>query len=866
MNINISQKKFLRLLPYICICTFLFISIGISSAATITISQDANCDIRCDGSADQVQINQALAYAQGNSSTTIYLKGPYTYTITDPLKIYSNTKLTGDSTATLTVVNSPGWASGTPMIDQATYPISNLEVYGFNVNCNGNNFGQAMGGGYDNVFWLRTATNVSVHNMHMYNSVGDGLRITGSSNILFYNNAVEMMGHDAFFATRCNGVECYNNVILARDNAGLRLWNTRNVAFHDNYIYADYRNKTYCGPGIQIEKSTSTPMDNIEVYNNTIANVFGPGIWIIAYEDAATTMNQDSLHIYHNIIYNSGMHTKTLWGGGIVGCGWTNVDIDNNVIDSVLGHGIYIYPGFTGITPTSSGYVWTIHNNLITNTKVRPNTNGPTSGYGISNTFYDTHIHTVNSNNNVMYNNVAGDYFHVTSSTDVHADPKYTNQAGRDYTLLSSSPALGKVEVVGYQGNIATATDIWNNTYTSPDYVPSIGETYIMGFIGMIYDTDTSHPVSGAVVTIWNESWSSTTVTDSSGQYSFTGTPGNGVYAVRVTATDYQTTPDPMPISLVTSDLTVFNIALTKTPTYFTPHYVTLTVTDIFGNLYNNVSVKVYDANDYTTPEFSGYTDKSGSITFILNETAKYRIDLLDESQNINTSRTLTPGGTAYKFRVWGAHKTDEASNVPPINTSSDHIQYGFSYDQYNLTHYSVSVSILSRDGNISITNYNTTVTQIYPNNGTVVKINNTTISYRNYVQGSGNAGLVFYVPNDAMYTVESWVSIPTHNNGTPVYYFRSFTAGGTDIREGYRWFDWEDQWNYTVFGYCLMLCAGGLFSRRNVHVGAIVVMMIGLFNWYTGWIQYSIGDQIMAMFGCMIVVVYIFGNRNNYY
>ena len=88
-----------------------------------------------DGTNDQDEINAALQDAAANPGSTVYLRGPFTYDIySTNLKIGSNTKLTGDSTACLRLHNSVGWASMLPIIGQiggsgtATHDI---EIFGF---------------------------------------------------------------------------------------------------------------------------------------------------------------------------------------------------------------------------------------------------------------------------------------------------------------------------------------------------------------------------------------------------------------------------------------------------------------------------------------------------------------------------------------------------------------------------------------------------------------------------------------------------------------------------------------------------------------------------------------------------------------
>ena len=75
------------------------------------VAGDGSGNFTCDGSDDQVEINQALAYVEENRHySTVYLKGPYTYVISDSILIGSDTILEGDSTAVIKLKDNAGWS------------------------------------------------------------------------------------------------------------------------------------------------------------------------------------------------------------------------------------------------------------------------------------------------------------------------------------------------------------------------------------------------------------------------------------------------------------------------------------------------------------------------------------------------------------------------------------------------------------------------------------------------------------------------------------------------------------------------------------------------------------------------------------
>ena len=81
-----------------------------SSGKIVYVATNGSGDFNCDGSEDQVEINQALAYVAENPQfTTVHLKGPNTYVISGSIFIGSNTILEGDPTAVIKLKDKAGW-------------------------------------------------------------------------------------------------------------------------------------------------------------------------------------------------------------------------------------------------------------------------------------------------------------------------------------------------------------------------------------------------------------------------------------------------------------------------------------------------------------------------------------------------------------------------------------------------------------------------------------------------------------------------------------------------------------------------------------------------------------------------------------
>jgi hypothetical protein len=408
----------------------------LSPAPTVYVAGDGSGDFKCDGKDDHVQINQALKFVASNSKyTTVHLKGPFTYVIDDTLLIGSNTILEGDSNAVIKLANNAGWVTMKPMIQQMrSSGNSNIVIRGFEVN--GNHDGNpkvSKGDGYYNVIYFTNCNNVKVYNMYMHDGLGDGLRIKYGQNIQFYNNKIYKLGHDGLFAIQCQKVEAWNNRITCRTNSGLRIWNSNHVKFHDNVIDSFYH-WSAGGSAIQIEKSAGI-MDDIDIYDNTISNTYGPGIWIFNYDSSSATKDKGkNVHIHHNVFYSTGTNPSITWVGGIVASGFHDTLIENNVFDGIYHAAvIHMYPEV--YSPSySSKYTTIVRNNIIVNTQKR--TKSPSgTGYAVIN--YLSKNHNFVLENNCLYNNAAGNYKGCTSKTDIYLNPLFVDQKNHDYHLQS---------------------------------------------------------------------------------------------------------------------------------------------------------------------------------------------------------------------------------------------------------------------------------------------------------------------------------------------------------------------------------------------------------------------------------------------
>ncbi len=427
------MKLFDKILKVLSLTGFLIltcipVALCMTPPVVYVVAGNESGDFNCSGENDHIPINQALKFVTENPGyTTVYLKGPFTYVIDDTLQIGSNTILEGDSNATIKLVRNAGWSSTKPLIKERNSSSHDITIRGFTID--GNREGNAnieSGNGYHNLMHFSDCQNISVYDMYLTNNHGDGLKTDNCSNITFCNNEAYLLGHDVLYASTSSNVEAYNNRITCRTNSGLRLYNTNHAKIYDNIITSEGSG----GVGIEIQRDGGS-MDDIEVYNNTIYETALAGIW--CFSQGSDSESAANVHIHHNQIYDTGTVSGNEVIGGILSVGF-NATIENNVIDGAYGAGIVQNDAFFS-APAGSGYVVTVRNNIITNTR-KSAVGG--NGSGIYNRLTDTHAFILQ--NNSLYNNTGGNYIGVQDLlSDIIADPQYADRDKHDYHLKSKA-------------------------------------------------------------------------------------------------------------------------------------------------------------------------------------------------------------------------------------------------------------------------------------------------------------------------------------------------------------------------------------------------------------------------------------------
>ena len=414
------------------IIILLSILVQAQTAPIVYVASDGSGDFNCDGDQDQIEINQALDFVdEYDAFTTVYLKGPNTFIIDEPVFISNHTILTGDSTATIQLKNNAAWwTQNKPMITQTGRidwhslgiegeSISDVEIFGFTID--GGMFQEEpSGSAYNTLIHFTFPNDVIIHDMHFKNGQWDAVRLSSSNfmhiNCEVYNNDVFACGHDAIsFVGVVNCHAHHNKVFKTRTNSGLRATHCDSIYFHHNIVGNSISFPPSGYAGIQIQNSEiEFPCTYAEIYENVI---YGKSEGIHLGEETNTstypTGTMRNVHIHHNRIYKTNMvgeeGTGVILTGGIVVMGFQNTIIEHNIIDGSVTDGI----SFRGNAGSGTGYQTIVRNNIIINNK----------GYGINNE--EPTVNTFISNNNLVYNNAEGNYNHTTSTDDINTEPLF---------------------------------------------------------------------------------------------------------------------------------------------------------------------------------------------------------------------------------------------------------------------------------------------------------------------------------------------------------------------------------------------------------------------------------------------------------
>jgi hypothetical protein len=214
------------------------------SSKAVTVAGDGSGDLNCDGRSDDVQINQALEFAAKNPGTTVYLKGPFTYDISDSLRIGSDTILEGDSGTKIKLASGLSvWGGRENSIAEKKAMImirgssaSDVTIRDLIVDGSQSDYYSSvrLGTSCYNMATIVNCNGLTIEDVTFQNGCNDAMLISQSSNIVIDTVTVNKCGHDGVYAYHVNGIIVKNSKFINRTNSSVRFDYVTNGVMKNN--------------------------------------------------------------------------------------------------------------------------------------------------------------------------------------------------------------------------------------------------------------------------------------------------------------------------------------------------------------------------------------------------------------------------------------------------------------------------------------------------------------------------------------------------------------------------------------------------------------------------------------------------------
>lgn len=247
---------------------------------TIIVAGDGSGKYNCDGKDDQIQINQALAFAAKNPGTIVHLRGPFRYFISDSLLISSNTILEGETGVTIKLAKGLKYWGGpgsSILKEKAMLMIKNNSAKNVtirNLTIDGSQSDYypkvKLGAYYYNMATLVGCDGLTIQNVTFQNGCNDAMLISKCSNVLIDKVTVNKPGHDCVYAYNVKYITVKNCKFINRANSSTRFDTVTNGWFENNECTTSGGGFT----GLELENTVI----NIEVSGNYFHNLPYPAI------------------------------------------------------------------------------------------------------------------------------------------------------------------------------------------------------------------------------------------------------------------------------------------------------------------------------------------------------------------------------------------------------------------------------------------------------------------------------------------------------------------------------------------------------------------------------------------------------------
>ncbi|WP_292371699.1 right-handed parallel beta-helix repeat-containing protein [Methanosarcina sp. UBA411] len=276
-------------------------ALGASSTQVVTVAGDGSGDFNCDGKADDVQINQALEFAARNPGTTVHLKGPFTYDITDSLRIGSNTILEGDSGTKIKLAKGlPVWGGRESSIAEKKAMLmvrgssaNDVTIRDITVDGSQSDYysGVRLGTSCYNMATIINCNGLTIENVTFQNGCNDAMLISKSSNVLIDSVTVNKCGHDGIYAYHVNGITVKNCKFINRTNSSVRFDSVTDGVMKNNECTTSGGGYA----GLELQGS----LKNIEASGNYFHDLPAPAV-------VRLNTKETNVNIHNNRIENCG--------------------------------------------------------------------------------------------------------------------------------------------------------------------------------------------------------------------------------------------------------------------------------------------------------------------------------------------------------------------------------------------------------------------------------------------------------------------------------------------------------------------------------------------------------------------------------
>lgn len=197
----------------------------------------ADADYITDGTADDVQINQALTAANAAGGGTVHIKEG-TYDIIDELLVGSFTTVQGDGFSTILRLANSTTVNG--ILRNLDNTGGNTQIVLRDLAIDGNSTNQSFTPPQD-IIWLKVVTKSVVENIYIHDCIDSAIVLDSSStqHNIVRNNLVDTTNDIGIYVSAAPYNNIYGNIILNTNSYGIRNVNSgagENI-YNGNYVY-----------------------------------------------------------------------------------------------------------------------------------------------------------------------------------------------------------------------------------------------------------------------------------------------------------------------------------------------------------------------------------------------------------------------------------------------------------------------------------------------------------------------------------------------------------------------------------------------------------------------------------------------------